>query len=197
MRIPLYFLVAALVALVLPRAPAQVATIGVKGRTREAGSPRRSQATASPTHRLPRRAGAEEIVIPPNPDEVERERMREALGPPPPLAEDRTRSLVRRRARTSAPPPLVQVPIEALYTRPRRGPGDGSLAGILPSFVIPPGSEHRHEDRVPSRWVSRFPFPKRYENEKLDLIYSRPRWYDPYNKNRVKGDVPLFGRKIS
>ena len=145
MRIPLYFLVAALVALVLPRAPAQVATIGVKGRTREAGSPRRSQATASPTHRLPRRAGAEEIVIPPNPDEVERERMREALGPPPPLAEDRTRSLVRRRARTSAPPPLVQVPIEALYTRPRRGPGDGSLAGILPSFaggfgVLKPGA---------------------------------------------------------
>ena len=195
MRIPHYFLVAALVALALPRVPAQVATIGVKGRTREAGSARRSQATASPTHRLPRRVGAEQIVIPPNPDEVERQRMREALGPPPPLAEDRTRSLVRRRPRTSAPPPLVQVPIEALYPRPRRGAGDGSLAGILPSFEIPPGSEHRPEDRVPNRWVSSFPFPKRYGNEKLDLIYSRPRWYDAYNKNRVKGDVPLFGRK--
>ena len=195
MRIPLYSLLAALSAAALSPAFAQVATIGVKGRTRETGSARRSETTASPTHRLPRRIGAEEIVIPPNPDEVERQRMREALGPPPPLAEDRTRSLVRRRARTSAPPPLVQVPVEALYPRPRRGAGDGSLAGILPSFEIPPGSEHRAEDRVPNRWVSSFPFPKRYENEKLDLIYSRPRWYDPYNKNRVKGDIPLFGRK--
>ena len=121
--------------------------------------------------------------------------MRDALPSAPPLAEDRTRTLVRRTPRTKAPPPLVQVSIEALYPRPRRGPGDGSLAGVPPSFEIPLGSEHRSEDRVPDRWRAEFPFPKRYENEKLDLIYSRPRWYDPYNKNRVKGDIPLFGHK--
>ena len=196
MRIPFHTFAATVLAASLS-APiaAQVATIGVKGRTREAGSARRSQATASPTHQLPRRMGPAAIVIPPNPDEVERQRMRDALPSAPPLAEDRTRTLVRRTPRTKAPPPLVQVSIEAPYPRPRRGPGDGSLAGVLPSFEIPLGSEHRSEDRVPDRWRAEFPFPKRYENEKLDLIYSRPRWYDPYNKNRVKGDIPLFGRK--
>ncbi len=195
MRIPFHTFAATVLAASLS-APiaAQVATIGVKGRTREAGSARRSQATASPTHQLPRRMGPAAIVIPPNPDEVERQRMRDALPSAPPLAEDRTRTLVRRTPRTKAPPPLVQVSIEAPYPRPRRGPGDGSLAGVLPSFEIPLGSEHRSEDRVPDRWRAEFPFPKRYENEKLDLIYSRPRWYDPYNKNRVKGDIPLFGR---
>ena len=44
----------------------QVAQLGVKGRTREAGPPRTSPATANPAHRLPRRIAMEDIVIPPN-----------------------------------------------------------------------------------------------------------------------------------
>ena len=173
----------------------QVAQLGVKGRTREAGPPRTSPATANPAHRLPRRIAMEDIVIPPNEQDLERERMRAASPPPRLLPEDRVRPLVRRRPAARPPSPLPAVPVALRDPRPRRLPADGSLAGFLPSFEIPPGSEPRVEGRVPNRWKFRFPSWRRYEDRNLDALYTNPRRLDPFNKNKVKGDMPVFGKR--
>ena len=139
------------VALSAASLPSQVAQIGVKGRTREGGQASRGPQTANPLHQLPRRIAAEELVIPPHEEELERERMRDALPPPRLLPEDRTRAVVRRELTARPIPPLAIAPIDPPYPRPRRLPEDGSLAGLLPAFEIPPGSQHKPQDKVPRR----------------------------------------------
>ena len=135
----------------------QVVQLGVKGRTREAGPPRASPATANPVHRLPRRIAMEDIVIPPNEQDLERERMRAASPPPRLLPEDRVRPLVRRRPAATPPSPLPAIAAAPRDPPPRRLTADGSLAGFLPSFEIPPGSEPRAEAECPT--VGSFGFP--------------------------------------
>lgn len=44
---------------------------------------------------------------------------------------------------------------------------------------------------VPDRWALRQPEYKRY-NADDEYIYSRSRWYDPFNKNKFKGDEPIW-----
>lgn len=181
------------IGLALVPAVAQVAQIGVKGRVREAGQTRRGESTEAPTHRLPRRIDVGSIVIPPNPDELERQRLREALPPLPPLSEDRLRPLVRRRGAVP-PSPLAAVAVESPYSRPRRLPSGGSLEGILPSFDMPPPEDQRTET-VANRWEVPQPESKRYENGDLDAVYSTPSTLDPFNKNKLKGDIPVFGNR--
>ncbi|HYM13487.1 MAG TPA: hypothetical protein VEU62_22295 [Bryobacterales bacterium] len=164
-----------------------------KGRLRETGRPRPSPANVSPEHTLPRRLGPVEIVAPPNPDELERQRQRAALPPEPPLAEDRTYRLVRRTPSTAAPSPLPPPSLAVLYPLPRPIAQPESFAGVLPSFVIP--SPYPEPAAVPSRWRIGFPAWQRYDNTKLDTVYARQRWWDPFNQNVVKGDYPIFGRK--
>ena len=125
------------VALSAASLPSQVAQIGVKGRTREGGQASRGPQTANPLHQLPRRIAAEELVIPPHEEELERERMRDALPPPRLLPEDRTRAVVRRELTARPIPPLAIAPIDPPYPRPRRLPEDGSLAGLLPGVRNP------------------------------------------------------------
>jgi hypothetical protein len=172
----------------------QVAQLGVKGRTREAGQPSSSPTTANPTHRLPRRIAIEDLVIPPNEQEIERERMRAALPAPRLIPEDRVRPLVRRSPAAVPALPLPAAAAALRDPRPRRLPGDGSLAGLVPSFEIPPDSEARAEDLVPNRWKFRFPSWRRYEDSGIDAVYSNPRLLDPFNKNKLKGDMPVFGK---
>ncbi|MBI3694621.1 MAG: hypothetical protein HY238_07240, partial [Acidobacteria bacterium] len=170
---------------------AQRAQIGVKGRLREAGRP---QPARNPVHILPRRGqpGAE-LKLPPNPLEAALERLRATLPPPRPVPEDRTRPLVRRTPSAQPPPPLPALAAAAPYPRSRPSPEGASLAGLLPSFEIPPPSPE--PSVVPNRWRVGFPSWRRYEDQKLDVIYAQSRWWDPFNRNVVKGDYPIFGRK--
>ncbi len=172
---------------------AQRAQLGVKGRTRESGQPSSTRGTRNPEHILPRRgpSGAE-LQFPPTPLQAELERLRRALPPAVPLPEDRVRPLVRR---TPSPvvPPLSPTVAAVLYPRPRKIPEGSELAGLLPSFELPPPS--KEETPVPSRWRIGFPAWQRYDNSDIDAVYARQRWWDPFNRNTVKGDYPLFGRK--
>jgi hypothetical protein len=43
---------------------------------------------------------------------------------------------------------------------------------------------------VPNRWALAQPDYRRY-SQKGEYIYTRPRWYDPFNRNRLKGDEPI------
>ncbi len=116
--------------------------------------------------------------------------MRAALPPLRPLPEDRLRPLVRRVPAVEPAIALTLPPPAALY--PRRRPQDASLAGILPSFVIPSAAPPAP---VPNRWRIGFPAWQRYDEAELDTVYARQRWWDPFNRNVLKGDYPILGRK--
>src|SRR5260370_19598277 len=44
---------------------------------------------------------------------------------------------------------------------------------------------------VPNRWALEQPDYHRY-SQRGDYIYTMPRWYDPFNRNRFKGDSPIW-----
>jgi hypothetical protein len=44
---------------------------------------------------------------------------------------------------------------------------------------------------VPNRWALEQPDYRRYP-QKGEYIYTKPRWYDPFNRNRFKGDEPVW-----
>jgi hypothetical protein len=52
---------------------------------------------------------------------------------------------------------------------------------------------------VPDRWALQQTEYKRYSSPG-EYIYTKPRWYDPFNRNRLKGDQPIwpdrFGQQV-
>jgi Carboxypeptidase regulatory-like domain len=48
--------------------------------------------------------------------------------------------------------------------------------------------------RQPSRWDIPMPKWSRYERAH-ESPYSQGHWYDPFNRNRLKGDYPIFGQR--
>ena len=44
---------------------------------------------------------------------------------------------------------------------------------------------------VPNRWALEQPDYRRY-SQKGEYVYTKPRWYDPFNRNRLKGDAPIW-----
>jgi hypothetical protein len=44
---------------------------------------------------------------------------------------------------------------------------------------------------VPNRWALEQPDYRRY-SQKGEYIYTKQRWYDPFNRNRFKGDEPIW-----
>jgi len=44
---------------------------------------------------------------------------------------------------------------------------------------------------VPDRWALQQPEYRRYAAPG-EYVYTRPRWYDPFNRNRLKGDEPIW-----
>ncbi len=58
----------------------------------------------------------------------------------------------------------------------------------------PPPEESKVFTPVPNRWQYEFPEYHRYPR-KGDIPYVEGHWYDPFNRNRVKGDYPIFGNR--
>jgi len=46
-------------------------------------------------------------------------------------------------------------------------------------------------NKVPNRWALEQPDYRRY-SQKGEYIYTKTRWYDPFNRNRFKGDEPVW-----
>ena len=63
--------------------------------------------------------------------------------------------------------------------------------------VLPPISDVYNV--VPNRWALEQPDYKRYQTPG-EYIYIKPHWYDPFNRNRFKGDEPIwpevFGQQV-
>jgi len=50
-------------------------------------------------------------------------------------------------------------------------------------------------NKIPNRWALEQPDYRRY-SQKGEYIYTKPRWYDPFNRNRFKGDEPIWPKLL-
>jgi hypothetical protein len=62
----------------------------------------------------------------------------------------------------------------------------------LHAETIPPDFENFAS--APDRWAIEMPEWQRYETQP-DTPYVKKHWYDPFNRNKLKGDYPVFGRR--
>ena len=76
-------------------------------------------------------------------------------------------------------------------------PGVRSPPSLEPSSEAPPeqvSPESANFSPNPDRWDIAMPEWRRYEKQ-LDAPYVKGHWYDPFNRNRLKGDYPIFGQR--
>jgi hypothetical protein len=106
------------------------------------------------------------------------------LTPEAPLAEDRVRRLVRGTVEGQ----VVEVASVGPHVLPR------AVMEIAGQATMPPAVM---AESIRNRWKI-FPTPpwRRYDSPGLDAIYAQSHWRDPFNRNRIKGDYPLFGRRL-
>ena len=62
------------------------------------------------------------------------------------------------------------------------------IAELAPDTLPPVGDVF---NLVPNRWALQQPDYRRYP-QKGEYPYTRSRWYDPFNRNRLKGDTPIW-----
>jgi hypothetical protein len=73
-----------------------------------------------------------------------------------------------------------------------RNPASEKSASIQPTESLPPDSANFVPD--PDRWDVAMPEWRRYETQP-DAPYVKGHWYDPFNRNKFKGDYPIFGQR--
>jgi hypothetical protein len=169
--------IAALLLLAVLPGLAQRAQLGRKGRQPERGP----AAPVEPLRKLPRKKAAAPAVGPADAliryIAEQRRLVRER-----PQAEDRLRPLPRGMAAPIASAPTTAPP----HLLPR-------AATILARVAALPTVE---ATAVPNRWKI-FPAApwRRYDDRRLDAVYAASRFWDPYNRNTIKGDYPFSGRR--
>jgi hypothetical protein len=62
------------------------------------------------------------------------------------------------------------------------------IENISPDTLAPVADVY---NTVPNRWALEQPDYRRY-SQKGEYIYTKPRWFDPFNRNRFKGDEPIW-----
>src|SRR5205814_4441253 len=88
-------------------------------------------------------------------------------------------------------PALPEPPLEPPYrTLPAASPE--GLPEVLPPQIIPP--RERVFTPVPDRWKFDWPDYHRY-GPRDEVPYVKGHWYDPFNRNKLKGDYPIFGQR--
>ena len=88
--------------------------------------------------------------------------------------------------------PCATVPVGPATPYPgMRSPTEQGPAQVAPE-QIPPESANFSPN--PDRWDIAMPEWRRYEKQS-DAPYVKGHWYDPFNRNRLKGDYPIFGQR--
>ena len=69
-----------------------------------------------------------------------------------------------------------------------------------PAYVLNPAAEVLPPiadlyNKVPDRWQLQQPEYRRYD-AKGEYLYTKPRWYDPFNRNKFKGDEPIWPKVL-
>jgi hypothetical protein len=154
---------------------AQRAQLARKGRQPDDAKP----VPVEPVRKLPRR-GAITAAPPALPPPVR------PTQAPPALSEDRVRSLVRGSITPLPPSPAT---MELARTLPRVPAAPPTPAAAIAATV--------QTESIPNRWKI-FPSPpwRRYDDKHIDAIYATSRYWDPFNRNTIKGDYPISGRKL-
>ena len=62
------------------------------------------------------------------------------------------------------------------------------IAELAPEYLPPVADIY---NVVPNRWALNQPDYRRYP-QKGEYLYTKPHWYDPFNRNRFKGDEPVW-----
>jgi hypothetical protein len=92
----------------------------------------------------------------------------------------------------SANPPPAPAPPPGKYPeaieRTETTPG----AAVPPQQPLPPADQIFHPD--PDRWLITMPDWDRYGTGG-EHPYVKGRWWDPFDRNKLKGDVPIFGQR--
>lgn len=159
----------------------QSARLAEKGRVRESGR----GVERKPIRTLPRRIDPGSPAFPGTPlDVLIREQL--ANQQDRPLSPGRLRPLVR----STQPGPAPEIVSKDADPLPRRVEKE-TLAALFP----PVPEIKDAAEPVPTRWRIGFPAWQRYPDEKLDTIYTQPRWWDPFNVNVLKGDLPFIGER--
>lgn len=94
----------------------------------------------------------------------------------------------------AAPHPVPpEAPPQPPYRTLPQPPPEG-LPEVLPPQIIPPRG--RVFTPLPNRWKFDWPDYKRYGpiDEKAEVPYVKGHWYDPFNRNKLKGDYPILGQ---
>ncbi len=73
-----------------------------------------------------------------------------------------------------------------------RNPNSQAPPAQAAAEQIPPASANFSPN--PDRWNIAMPEWRRYEQQP-DAPYVKGHWYDPFNRNRIKGDYPIFGQR--
>lgn len=66
------------------------------------------------------------------------------------------------------------------------------IANLSPDTLPPVADVY---NTVPNRWALQQPDYRRYP-QKGEYIYTKARWYDPFNRNRFKGDEPIWPERL-
>jgi hypothetical protein len=93
----------------------------------------------------------------------------------------------------SLPMPIPQQPTELAegsYSELSRRPDAEGV--IVPAKEAASPAESQNFQPMPDRWDISMPDYHRYPG--MEAPYVLGRWYDPFNRNRLKGDKPLFGK---
>jgi hypothetical protein len=108
------------------------------------------------------------------------------------------RSRLPRQPELGPPLPAEAIPPSGTYREFRhRLDSDPNYIVELSPDVLPPIADVFNT--VPNRWALEQPDYRRYAPSG-EYLYTKPHWYDPFNRNRFKGDVPiwpeLFGQQV-
>jgi len=100
------------------------------------------------------------------------------------------RSRLPRQPELGPPLPAEAAPMMGAYREFRhRLDSDPNYILELSPDVLPPISDVFNV--VPNRWALEQPDYRRYRPAG-EYIYTKPHWYDPFNRNRFKGDEPIW-----
>jgi hypothetical protein len=109
-----------------------------------------------------------------------------------------SRSLLPRQPELGPPLPTEAAPMAGFYREfPHRLDSDPNYILELAPDALPPAAQVFSP--VPDRWALPEPDYRRYPTSG-ETVYARAHWYDPFNRNRFKGDEPiwpeLFGQQV-
>jgi len=91
----------------------------------------------------------------------------------------------------AGPPPEV-TPSSPYRTLPQEPP---PAATGEPRPLEPLPSDDKVFNVMPNRWAYEFPDYRRY-NQQGEYPYTQDHWYNPFNRNKLKGDYPIIGNQI-